>query len=425
VGLGTLAVGSDARTSGPMFTAAVTAGLLSVGRDAEQLGLCPTPTVLHHTRLKNRVGGIIVTASHNPEEWNGLKFCDCNGRFLLPGEFGRFREFIERGSFERTGWRALGSSNVYQDAVKEHVRSIVGSPVFAPARQRLKARPLRVGVDAVNGAASVAALELVRALGCEPVPMNCDPDASRSGFPRRPEPTGRNLSDLCRLVRNQHLDAGFAFDPDGDRLGCVSETGSALGEELTICLAAKYVLPHRKGPVVVNLSTTRGVEDVCADFKVPVYRSAVGEASVVERMIESEAVFGGEGNGGVILPELNFTRDGLVGMASVLGLVAFYSKPLSQLAAEVPAYRMVKLALPIDRERFADRRTRLLAEFDGCRVDERDGLWFGDSDYWIHARPSNTEPIVRIVAEGRTEDAVSEVVNRAKRALGERDIANR
>jgi phosphomannomutase len=254
------------------------------------------------------------------------------------------------------------------------------------------------------------------------VPVFCDlsTEALASGFPRRPEPTAANLSELRRVVRTGKLDMGIAFDPDGDRTSCVDETGFALGEEATICLACEYVLLHRKGPVVVNLSTTRGVEDICANHRVQVLRSPVGEASVVERMVEVNAVLGGEGNGGVILPEVNFTRDGLVATATVLGLVAATGKPLSVLRRELPSYQVAKTTTPLSREQYEARRSRLLAAFEDCRVDERDGLKFDGPDYWVHVRPSNTEPLVRIIVEARDPDALDRLIARARAALTER-----
>ena len=416
-GPGTVALGRDARPSGAMLAMAAAAGLASVGRDVELLGLCPTPTVLHHVRAQEHVAGIVVTASHNPEQWNGMKFARSGGRFLWPEEHARFRRFIDEGSFSRTDWQTAGRVSEYSGAIEDHVRVIAESELFSAARQRLSRAPLRVGVDAVNGAASEAGLCLVRAFGCEPVALSCDASAGGT-FPRRPEPTADNLVALRRLVRAQKLDLGLAFDPDGDRLGCVDENGRAPGEEATICLACEYVLSRRKGPVVVNLSTTRAVDDVCASHRARVLRTPVGEASVVERIVETGAVLGGEGNGGVIVPDLNLTRDGLVGAACVIALIAVTGKPLSGLLAEIPSYHMEKTTVPVDRERFGEARDRLKRAFEECHADERDGLRFDGPDFWVHVRPSNTEPLVRIIAEAREEAAARSVTDRARRAMG-------
>ncbi len=348
-----------------------------------------------------------------------MKFAGAAGRFLCPSEVRRFREFAESGTFTRASWRDVGHVSNYPNAVEDHIRAIADSPIFAPARQRLVHTGLRVGIDAVNGAAADAAVRLVRTLGCEPIPIYCDRSLTAlvAGFPRRPEPAPENLTELRRLVRSDHLDLGIAFDPDGDRASFVDETGVALGEEATICLAAEYVLLHRKGPVVVNLSTSRSIEDVCANHRVHLLRAPVGEAAVVERMIETAAVLGGEGNGGVILPEVNFTRDGLVAAAAVLGLIAITGSKLSSLRAALPSYRMTKLTVSVDRTQFTERRSRLRAEFAECRVDERDGLRFECPDFWVHIRPSNTEPLVRIIGETREEDRLAEVMARACKVL--------
>jgi len=274
-------------------------------------------------------------------------------------------------------------------------------------------------VDAVNGAASVAACQLVEALGAEPVRLNCSIEPMKQGavFPRKPEPEAQNLGDLCNLVRERKLDLGIAFDPDGDRFSCVDETGAALGEEATICLACKYVLPRRKGPVVVNLSTTRAVDDVCAELGVTVERTPVGEANVAGRMEKVQAVLGGEGNGGVILPELNFTRDGLVAAATVIGLVSLGREPLSTIGATLPKYQMVKTSISLTREQFAERTEKLVKAFEGAQVDRQDGLKFSLEDSWVHVRPSNTEPIVRIIAEGKTDAQAKTVADKVRQTL--------
>ncbi len=421
VGPGTVAVGRDSRPSGEMLTAAATAGLLSCGCNVEQLGICPTPTVLHHARTRKLAGGIVITASHNPEQWNGMKFAGSDGLFLLPDEVARLRAIIDALGPARAEWNRIGESRQYDEAVADHVRVVVGSELFSPIRRGRPERRLRVGIDAVNGAAAAAAVLLVEELGAEPVTVNCsnDPEQLRSGFPRRPQPTAENLVELARLVKEKKLDFGVGFDPDGDRAGFVDETGTPLGEEITICLACHYVLPRHPGPVVVNLSTTRAVEDVCSQFSAPVERSSVGEIAVAVRMKELNAVLGGEGNGGVILPEVNFTRDGLVATACVLGLLSTTGRSLSELRSGIPRYRMTKTTVPLDRERFEERRARLVAEFENARVDERDGIRLDGPDYWVHIRPSNTEPLVRVIAETSGDTAPEELAGRATRVLSE------
>jgi phosphomannomutase len=361
----------------------------------------------------------VLTASHNPEEWNGMKFVSREGQFLSPDEVNGLRRLFKGSGAKYAEWDALRPRRQNANAIYAHINSIIGNELFRGIRPAIIERKLKVGVDAVNGAASVAACQLVEALGAEPVRLYCTIESGKRGatFPRRPEPVAENLADLCNLVRDKKLDLGIAFDPDGDRFSCVDETGSALGEETTICLACRYVLPKRKGPVVVNLSTTRAVEEVCAEFEVPVERTPVGEAQVADRMKKVSAVLGGEGNGGVILPELNFTRDGLIAAASVVGLLSPGKGPLSAVRATIPQYHMVKTFMSLTREQFAERTEKLVQAFEDAQVDRQDGLKFSTGDSWVHIRPSNTEPIVRIIAEGKTESQAKEAAERAQKAL--------
>jgi phosphomannomutase len=419
VGHGTVAVGRDCRASGEMMLAAATAGLAAVGCEVVDLGICPTPTVVYITRRGTVAGAIMLTASHNPEQWNGMKFVSREGQFLSPDEVAAFRRLVKGKGAKYADWDALRPVKKNPNAIYAHINSILSNELFRGVRLAIIERKLKVGVDAVNGAASVAACQLVEALGAEPVRLYCSIEPMKQGatFPRKPEPEAQNLGDLCNLVRERKLDLGMAFDPDGDRFSCVDETGAPLGEEATICLACKYVLPKRKGPVVVNLSTTRAVDDVCAELGVTVERTPVGEANVADRMEKAQAVLGGEGNGGVILPELNFTRDGLVAAATVIGLVSLGKGPLSAIRATIPQYQMVKTSMSLTREQFAERTEKLVKAFEGAQVDRQDGLKFSMGDSWVHIRPSNTEPIVRIIAESKTEAQAREVADKARQAL--------
>jgi len=419
VGHGTVAVGRDCRASGEMMHAAAVAGLVAVGCEVVDLGICPTPTVVHVTRRGTLAGAIMLTASHNPEQWNGMKFVSREGQFLSPDEFAAFRKLLKGKGAKYADWEALRPAKANPNAIYAHVNSILSHELFRAVRPALIERKLKVGVDAVNGAASVAACQLVEALGAEPVRLNCSIEPMKQGatFPRKPEPEAQNLGDLCNLVRERKLDLGIAFDPDGDRFSCVDEAGVPLGEEATICLACKYVLPIRKGTVVVNLSTTRAVDDVCAGLGATVERAPVGEANVADRMEKVQAVLGGEGNGGVILPELNFTRDGLVAAATVIGLASQGHEPLSTVGATLPKYQMVKTSMSLTREQFAERSEKLVKAFENVQVDRQDGLKFSLEDSWVHARPSNTEPIVRIIAEGKTENQAKELVDRVRKGL--------
>jgi phosphomannomutase len=420
VGHGTVALGRDCRASGEMMHTAATAGLISVGCEVMDLDICPTPTVVYVTRRGTVAGAIMLTASHNPEQWNGMKFVSREGQFLSPDEVAAFRKLVKGKGAKYADWDALRPVKKNPNAIYAHINSILSNELFRSIRPALIERKMKVGVDAVNGAASVAACQLVEALGAEPVRLYCSIEPMKQGttFPRKPVPEAQNLSDLATMVRERKLDLGIAFDPDGDRFSCVDETGSPLGEEATVCLACKYVLPRRKGPVVVNLSTTRAVDDVCAELGVTVERAPVGEANVADRMERIQAVLGGEGNGGVILPDLNFTRDGLVAAATVIGLVSQGRDPLSVIGAALPKYQMLKTSAGLSREQFTERSERLAKVFEGAAIDRQDGLKFSLEDSWVHVRPSNTEPIVRIIAEAKTDVQVKAVVEKVRQALG-------
>jgi phosphomannomutase len=418
-GPGQFALGRDARLSGEMFYSAAAAGLISAGCEVVGLGVCATPTVLHHVRTNHTAGGIVITASHNPDKWNGMKFVSREGVFIAPEQVVELKRLAAAGEGRRAQWKDLRLVRSDPNAVVVHVNAITGSDLFDDVREKLSARKVKVGIDAVNGAASVAAVQLVQALGAVPVELYCrtDDETIRKGFPRRPEPAPENLADLCRIVRQANLDAGLAFDPDGDRFSCVDETGTALGEELTICLAARYLLGRRKGPVVVNLSTTRAIDDVCAEQGITVERTAVGEAAVVAKMRELKAVLGGEGNGGVIVPEVNFTRDGLVAAAAVLGLIAETGKKLSEIRASLPEYHTVKLKLESGRKDIDARLGRFAQDLGEAQADRTDGLKLVGPDWWIHVRPSNTEPVVRIIAEAKTKEQAHALAQKAQKAL--------
>lgn len=425
VGQGTVCIGRDARPPWAMFLSAAAAGLLSTGADVEDLGICPTPTVLLRVRLGRLAGGIVVTASHNPSQWNGVKFAGQDAMFLVPEELARFRQMVETDDSAGAEWSGIGRLTTYPGAVDDHVAAIAESDLFSDIPSRLARRRLRVGIDAANGAASGAAARLVSRLGAEPVLLNCETDHRKlcSGFPRGPKPTARNPVDLCRLVREQELDLGVAFDPDGDRASFVDETGTPLGEEATVCLTCRHVLPRRKQrrePVAVDLSTTRAVEDVCRAFSVPVERTPVGEISVVARMKSVGSIVGGEGNGGVILPEINSTRDGLVAVACALGLLTL-DKKASELRTGIPEYRMLKTTVSLDRAEFDAARERLARAFKGTRRDDQDGLKLDDRDFWVHVRASNTEPVVRIIVETHGTVSPEPIAEKVARILGKTD----
>ncbi|NPV14008.1 phosphoglucosamine mutase [candidate division WOR-3 bacterium] len=406
VGRGRLAVGRDARLSGAELVRAAKAGLAEAGCSVVDLGICPTPTVVHFVRQQGLPGGLVITASHNPAEWNGMKFVHGKGRFLSPEEFNIFQAQVAKVKFDRArGTKSTSASEEVADGVAGHIAAIIESSLL----QGIRGDGLRIGVDAVDGAASFAAPQLLTRLGCEVREVFCSPGTGK-GFPRAPEPKAENLTVLAELVRKEGLDAGFAFDPDGDRFSCVDEMGVPLGEEATLALAALFVLNRRKGPVVVNLSTSRMIEDIAQRFGVAVARTKVGEAFVVQGILERGAVLGGEGNGGVILPEVNLTRDGLVAAALLVALMKTSGKRLSELRQELPEYHIAKATVPAGKLEAEEFIARLEGKLPFTGIDRTEGVRLMGADWWAHIRKSNTEPIVRVVAEARTRQKVENIL---------------
>ena len=424
-----LLVGRDTRTSGPMIQRAVVAGLLSVGCRVTELGIAPTPTVLMAVADAGAAGGLVVTASHNPAEWNALKFAVGAGTFLPAERMERFMAFLREREPVRASWEALRNAERDDGARARHVERVLALPFLD--RDRIRAAGLRVALDCVHGAGNAIMPELLEQLGCRVEPIGETPDGR---FPRDPEPTAENLAELGRLVRASGAHVGFAVDPDADRLALVDERGCALGEDLTLALAADVVLARRAGTVVTNLSTSRVVEDVAARHGCPVVRAPVGEINVASRMIAERAVVGGEGNGGVIVPALHHTRDAAAGAALILQYLADEADaPLSERIARLPAYRIVKEKVPFAREVLPTAYAALQRELPQGDVDRSDGLRLDwpEERSWLHVRPSGTEPVVRIIAEAPTgvgspevrpptaECGAQRLVGRARRTLAD------
>jgi phosphomannomutase len=413
--LGPVIVGRDTRPSGEVLLRAVAVGVAGVGRDVVDVGVCPTPTVQIATRETGACGGVVVTGSHNPEEWNGLKFVSADGTFL---DSARTEELWSTFLGHETlgaGWDGMGRLRHRKGIGEIHLRTILACPLVSA--DEVKTRSLRVAIDCNNGAGSGLAPALLRRLGCRVVRVNCRGDGR---FAHLPEPVPANLSQLCEVVRETRADVGMAVDPDADRLSLVDERGEALGEELSLPLAVLHVLERRTGPVVVNYSTSAVTEAVCSRFGVPMVRAPVGEVNVVTEMRRIGAVVGGEGNGGVILPEVQYARDSLVGMSLVVGLLADKREPLSSLRAQLPRMAMVKRAVPFTREHLPALLEKLPSLFPEATLLDRDGLRVEWVDGWVHVRMSRTEPVLRAIAECSDEEkalaVVDEVLSLAGRA---------
>lgn len=404
-------VGRDSRTSGPMLMRSAIAGLQSVGCRVVDVGICPTPTLLLAVEESDEaIGGIVVTASHNPAEWNAVKLVGEDGLFLDADRVADFRRYLREEEPPRVGWDLLHDVVVDEGSVHRHLRRILSLPHLDA--DRIRALRIPVALDCVRGAGGPIMLPLLEALGCQVAAIGMEPDGV---FPRDPEPTPENLHDLGKLVTSSGSKIGIAVDPDVDRLSLVDERGVPVGEDLTLALAVSVVLRRSSGPVVTNLSTSQVVEDAAREHGSELVRVPVGEINVARRMQSEGAVVGGEGNGGVILPELHFTRDAPLAAALVLQFLVDADAPLSEAVARWPRYTIVKEKMSFPREALAEAYEKLKGELDPSAVDESDGLRLAwpDRRAWLHVRPSGTEPVVRLIAEAPTEGEARSLVERA------------
>lgn len=423
-----IVVGRDARTSGPMLQAAAVAGLQSVGVDIVDIGLTTTPTIqlaVEHHRAR---GGIILTASHNPIEWNALKFVGADGIFLDTESGARVRDLAAQEFLPRADWSGIGQVLTDDASITRHLDAILKLKVVdVPAIRR---RKFRVALDCVRGAGGAIMPTLLERLGCRVYSINLETDGR---FPRPPEPIPANLTGLGKLVRSKQADVGIAVDPDVDRLALVDEKGRAIGEDYTLAFAVRALLGKRKpgalkdslsvagsrplrgktGPVVVNLSTSLVVDDAARDGGVEIMRAPVGEAHVARMILSTKSPIGGEGNGGVMYPALHAGRDAPLAAAMVLALLARVGRPVSDIVKAHPQYVIVKGKVP--RGAALDRvYGALQSRFPDAGVNTDDGLRLAWSDRWLHVRPSNTEPIIRLIAEAPTGALAEQLVEEGR-----------
>lgn len=411
---GTLVVlGRDARTSGEMFARAATAGFQSVGVDVIDVGVVPTPTVQMAVEHHGAGAGLILTASHNPIEWNALKFVGPDGIFLDATAGAAVRDAADRGP-TRADWSGIGTLRQDDGAIARHLDAILALPFLDVAA--IRDRGFHVALDCVRGAGGPPMLELFDRLGVRVSGINLEADGR---FPREPEPIPENLGALGLLVQESGADLGMAVDPDVDRLALVDDLGHPIGEDYTLAVAARAVLAASKNgagaaPVVVaNLSTSLVVADAVRQSGGRFVRAPVGEANVARAIVEEGALLGGEGNGGVILPALHVGRDAPLGAALILQHLALTGARLSQVVAGSPRYVIVKAKAPRGGDLAALYR-RLESAFPDAERDQRDGLRLGWPDRWLHVRPSGTEPIVRLIAEARTREEAEALIERAR-----------
>lgn len=404
-------LGRDSRVTGPLFHSVTRAALESVGADVIDIGLTTTPTLQLAVEHHHAAGGLGITASHNPIEWNALKFIGPDGLFLSAAQGAEMRALVDAG-IPYAQWDALGEVHFDGEAVARHLDAVLALPFIDV--EGIRARSFRVAYDACRGAGGAVIPKLLELLGCEVEAIELEPDGR---FPRPPEPVAENLVALQTLVQKTGAQIGFATDPDVDRLALVDDTGRAIGEDYTLALATRVVLRHRKGPVVTNLSTSRIVDDMAAEHGVSVVRAPVGEVNVALKMRAVGAVIGGEGNGGVILPELHLGRDAPLGVALLLQAMHEDAEPLSRTVGRYPRYTIIKDKLDRPSKPLDAVYAALREAFADAEVDTQDGLRLGWSDRWVHVRPSGTEPIVRVIAEGPDMAAARELVEKGRELL--------
>jgi phosphomannomutase len=396
--LGTLSEGRtvilcrDGRSSGATVKHAVLAGLLSTGCAVIDADIASTPTCGVLVQHLMAAGGLQITASHNPVEWNGLKPFSAAGSVYDQATGQKLIDVLERKAFRWAGWNGLGKVEVLHDPAAPHLERVLNLVDTAAIRRRR----LKVVLDCNHGSGALLGPRLLERLGCEVHVLGGTPDGR---FEHTPEPLKENLTGLCAEVKRLGADVGFAQDPDADRLAIVDETGRYIGEELTLALCADYVLARTPGPVVVNGSTSRVTADIAAKYSCPFYRSYVGEAHVVAKMKAVHAIVGGEGNGGLIEPQVGYVRDSFAAMAYVLAGLANRQQPLSRWVDELPQYTIVKDKLTCPRERVTQACDALKRQYPTARAEEGDGLRLDWEDRWVQVRASNTEPILRVIAE--------------------------
>ena len=404
----TVIVGRDSRVSGPMFQRVVLSALQSVGVTVVDIGLTTTPSCQLAVEYHHAAGGLMISASHNPIEWNALKMIGSAGLFLDAQQGAAMRALMEVGP-PRATWDKLGAIEIDDLAIARHIDRVLALPFIDV--EKIRRRRFKVALDTCRGAGAAVMPQLLDRLGCVVTAINLEPDGR---FPHPPEPIPENLRDLEQLVLDAKADIGLAVDPDVDRLALVSEEGRAIGEDYTLALAAKLVLRHRKGPVVINLSTSRVVDDVAKAAGAPLIRAPVGEVNVATRMRTERAAIGGEGNGGVILAELHLGRDAPLGAAIILQLLVEEGRQLSAIVRDHPSYVIVKDKLDRPDASLDTVYDALRRAFPGAEADTQDGLRLAWPDRWVHVRPSGTEPIVRVIAEAPTAADARELVARSR-----------
>lgn len=404
----TVVVGRDARLSGDMIQQLVQQTLVGLGIDCIDLGLSTTPTVEMAVAFEKAQGGIILTASHNPKEWNALKLLNEKGEFISAADGKHLLDLVDKDSYQFATVDNLGQIRVQTDAIQQHIQAVLTLPLVAV--DAIRNASFKVVVDAVHSTGGITIPNLLEALGVECVPLYCEPTGH---FPHNPEPLKEHLEDLCQEVVRQKADLGIVVDPDVDRLAFVDETGEMFGEEYTLVACADYVLSKTPGDSVSNLSSTRALNIITEKYGKQYYAAAVGEVNVVEKMKAVSAVIGGEGNGGIIYPELHYGRDALVGIALFLSLLAEKKQSVAELKSNYPLFFMSKKKIHLNPSLDVDSiLEQISVQYQEYKPLTIDGVKIDFEDSWVHLRKSNTEPIIRVYTEAKTQSIADELADK-------------
>ncbi len=408
---GPIVVTRDGRASGKMLAAAIHSAFLAVGRDVIDAGIAATPTTGVLVRKLGAGGGVQITASHNPPEYNGIKLFSESGR-VIPERLGsKVLEQYRRGAVDWVDQKRLGKMRSCDDSLSAHLESVLATVDI----QLIRDRRFNVVLDSNHGAGSLLGRRLLESLGCHVTLLGGMPNGD---FAHPAEPTAENLAAVLPAVPQAGAAIGFCQDPDADRLAVIDESGRYIGEEYTVAIIANHILRGRRGAIVTNCSTSRMTEDIARQFAQPFYRSAVGEANVVDKMLETGAIFGGEGNGGPIDPRVGMVRDSFVGMALLLEAMAERNIAVSELADELPRYHIHKTKITVAADRVAAALDAVQTHFADAAADRLDGLRLDWPDAWLLVRPSNTEPIVRAVAEAADKVRAERLTVEAAEVIG-------
>jgi phosphomannomutase len=404
IGKGTIVIGRDARITGEMVKSIVTGTLLAKGLNVIDIGICPTPTVQYTVKTLGAQGGIAISASHNPNEWNALKLLNSTGQFMTPEENIIMISLLNSSEDKFVPWDKTGKLTVFEEGLKRHVNDAMHLKYINI--DQIRKRKFRVVADCVNGAGAYVIPDLLRQFGCEVIELDCEKNGI---FTRLPEPLPENLTKTMKAVKGHNADLGIVVDPDVDRLVLISNDGSPFGEENTITMAVNFILSKEKGNSVINLSTTRAVEDIGKKYGCKVFRSAVGEANVVKKMKEVNAIIGGEGSGGVIYPALHYGRDALVGIALILQQLTEFDGSIEDFKKTLPYYFIAKKKILLRNINPDEIIRKLVVKYSSADINREDGLRIDFTDHWVHFRKSNTEPIIRIITEAKNESLAEQL----------------